>query len=55
MAASYLLLFIAAAIYPISVSAAPNYFTAMLCGHIVLLAALAASLRPVRPELTAGE
>ncbi|WP_112236939.1 caspase, EACC1-associated type [Kribbella monticola] len=47
-AASYLLLMVVAALYPIGVNTARTYFTAMLLGHLLLLAALALSMRRVR-------
>jgi hypothetical protein len=47
-AASYQLLFVVAAIYPMTANQAPSYFVAMVCGHLLLLAALVVGLRRVR-------
>jgi hypothetical protein len=44
-AASYLLLFVVAALYPMAVDQAPTYFAAAPRGHLVLLAALLLGVR----------
>jgi hypothetical protein len=47
-AGSYLLLFVAASLYPIFANIAATYFAAMLCGHLALFAGLLLAIRGVR-------
>ena len=47
-AASYQLLFVVAALYPMAVDQAPIYFRTALVGHLVLLAALVLGIRRLR-------
>ncbi|WP_170284965.1 caspase family protein [Kribbella amoyensis] len=53
-AVSYLVLFCAAGVYPISINNAPVYFGAMIAGHLVLLLALYLGLRLPTPASPSG-